>query len=78
MSRKGYFENPVPQVTTTTRCSANVWQKRKEKQEFLAELQPCNKDDEEMQLKMALELSSQQGEIDAQQRSGNITARKKN
>ncbi|XP_067036596.1 uncharacterized protein [Acropora muricata] len=59
-------------VTTTARCSANVWQRRKEKQEFLAELQPCNEDDEEMQLRMALELSRQQGEIDAQQREINI------
>lgn len=46
----------------------NVWQKRQEKQMLLAELQPSDQNDEELQLQMALELSKKQAEIDEQQR----------
>ncbi|XP_068734752.1 uncharacterized protein [Montipora capricornis] len=64
------FENPLTNFTTRKGYSANIWQKRQEKQQFLAELRPFNQVDEEMQLEMALELSKQQAEIDAQQRYG--------
>lgn len=65
---KGWFENPRPQVSSTLSYDANIWEKRQQKQQFLAELQPSNQADEELQLQMALELSKKQAEIDAQQR----------
>ena len=66
---RGSFQSPRT-VTTESRapCASNIWQKRQEKQQFLAELQPANQTDEELQLQIALELSKKQAEIDAQQR----------
>ena len=66
---RGSFQSPRP-VTTGSRasCASNIWQKRQEKQQLLAELQPANQTDEELQLQIALELSKKQAEIDAQRR----------
>ena len=66
---RGSFLNPRTVATDSrTPCASNIWQKRQEKQQFLAELQPANQTDEELQLKIALELSKKQAEIDEQQR----------
>ena len=66
---RGSFQNPRTVATDSrTPCASNIWQKRQEKQQFLAELQPANQTDEELQLKIALELSKKQAEIDEQQR----------
>lgn len=66
---RGSFQNPRTVATDSrTSCASNIWQKRQEKQQFLAELQPANQTDEELQLKIALELSKKQAEIDEQQR----------
>ena len=66
---RGSFQSPRT-VTTDSRApfASNIWQKRQEKQQFLAELQPADQTDEELQLQIALELSKKQTEIDAQQR----------
>lgn len=65
---RGWFENQKPGTASGPTYGANIWQKRQEKQQFLAELQPSNQTDEELQLQLALELSKKQAEIDAQQR----------
>lgn len=72
---RGWFENQMqpPRFATEAAASrptygANIWQKRQEKQQFLAELQPSNQNDEDLQLQIALEMSKKQAEIDAQQR----------
>jgi len=65
---RGWFDNQKPGTSSRPSYGANVWQKRQEKQQFLAELQPSNQTDEELQLQLALELSKKQAEIDAQQR----------
>ena len=62
------MENQKPGTASRPSYGANVWQKRQEKQQFLAELQPSSQTDEELQLQLALELSKKQAEIDAQQR----------
>ncbi|KAL9963597.1 hypothetical protein ACROYT_G027120 [Oculina patagonica] len=66
---RGWFETQKPETAPRPSYGANnIWQKRQEKQQFLAELQPSNQNDEELQLQMALELSKKQAEIEAQQR----------
>ena len=76
---RGWFENQTPKGQPRPSYGANIWRQRQEKQQFLAELQPCNQNDEELQLQMALELSKKQAEIDAQQRyaRNNIKAKPK-
>jgi len=67
-TEKQWFETTKPEAGSRPTHDANIWEKRQKKQQFLAEIQPCDQTDEELQLQMALELSKKQAEIDAQKR----------
>lgn len=48
--------------------SPNIWHKRQQQHEFLSELRPVNETEEQQQLKIAIEMSKKQAEIEASQR----------